>query len=298
MKKIDAHIHVVEYINGFGSFGELIPIGDGVVKYASGKEFRILPVGYGNKEFTIEKAIEKLDENNIEKAVILQGNYLGFQNLYAYKAMKESNRFVSACTIDPFTRNKDAIAKYFFEELGFKIIKLECSCGSGFMANHKPFSLDCPEMKEIYEYARKYKLIVVIDIGKPDSPSYQIDTLKEIVEEYSDVTFVMCHLFSHQINQLDRLKENISKFKLPNVYFDIASVINNTKELYPYPCATSYIKEAINILGSKKLMWGTDMPAGLVNNTYKECIEWIENMDISKKDKENIFYNTANNVYF
>ena len=35
-----------------------------------------------------EKLLEIMDNHNIEKAVILQGNYLGFQNLYSYETMK------------------------------------------------------------------------------------------------------------------------------------------------------------------------------------------------------------------
>jgi len=298
MKKIDAHIHVSEYINGVGSRGELVPLGNGVVSYADGKEFRIIPEGLGDKEFKIETAIEVLNKFNVEKAVIVQGNYLGFQNLYAYKAMKENDRFVSACTYDPFSANRVSIAKHLFEDLGFKIVKLECSIGSGFMAIHNPFSLDCKEMREIYDYARKYNLVIVFDIGRPGSPSYQIDTLVKILKEYSDVNFVICHLLAHQENQMDLLKNNLPKFKLDNVYFDISSVINNTHENYPFPCATLYIKEAIKILGSDRLMWGTDMPAGICKNTYQENVDWIEKMGISDIDKENIFYNTANKVYF
>ena len=38
--------------------------------------------------------------------------------------------------------------------------------------------------------------------------------------------------------------------------------------------------------------------SGIVNNSYKDNIDFIYNMDIDIKDKENIFFNTANKVYF
>lgn len=301
MKFIDSHIHIVKYINGQGSRGELIPLGDGLASYADGKKFRIIPKGLGDYGFSIETAIEMLDKYNIEKAVILQGNYLGFQNLYAYEAqLKYPNRLVSACTYDPYSYNREIIANHLFNELNFKIMKLECSNGSGFMANHETFSLDNSYMREIYDKARKYKLTLVIDIGRPNSNSYQIDNLVKICNEYSDVTFVICHLLAHQINQFDLLKENLNKFKLDNVYFDLASVINNTKpETYPYPTASLYLEETIKILGSEHLMWGTDMPCGINYDTYENNIKWIlDNKNINNIDKENIFYNTANKVYF
>ncbi len=301
MKMIDAHIHVCKYINGQGSRGELIALGDGMVSYADGKEFRIIPKGMGDTGFLIDTAYQTLKKYKISKAVILQGNYLGFQNLYAKEAeIKYPSTFVSACTYDPFSYNRESIAKHLFEDLKFRIIKLECSNGSGFMANHNTFSLNCENMREIYEYARKYNLVVVMDIGRPGNNCYQIDCLLDIVKEYSDVTFVICHLLAHQLNQFDLLKENLNKFKLPNVYFDLASVINNTKpEAYPFNTATKYLEEAIKIVGSDHLMWGTDMPAGIINFSYEENINWILlNENIEKKDKENIFYNTANKIYF
>ena len=179
-------------------------------------------------------------------------------------------------------------------------MKLECSNGSGFMAYHNTFSLDSKEMHEIYDLANEKNITLVFDIGRPGNNCYQVDNLAKIVREYPNITFVICHLLAHQINQLDLLKENLNKFKLPNVYFDLASVINNTKpETYPYPTASIYLREAINILGSDHLMWGTDMPSGICNDTYEHNIDWImKNPLFTDNEKEDIFYNTANKVYF
>lgn len=299
MKLIDSHIHICKYINGFGSRGELIPLGNGMVEYADGKTFRIIPEGMGDYGFSLETAIKVLDENNVDKAVILQGNYLGYQNLYAYEAMqKYRNRIVSAATFDPFSYERESIVNHLFNELNFKIIKLECSSGSGFMANHN-FRLDSDEMQYIYKLALDKNIIVVIDIGRPGSISYQVDILANMVRKYNKVSFVICHLMAHQIGQMDLLKENLAKFKFDNVYFDLASVINNTKEEYPYPEALSYIREAINIVGSNHIMWGTDMPSGIKVNSYKKNIDYIKNSNLfTEEEKEDIFYNTANKLYF
>ncbi len=299
MKFIDSHIHICKYINGFGARGELIPIGGGMVEYADGKTFRIIPEGMGDYGFSLETAMKVLDENKVDKAVILQGNYLGYQNLYAYEAMKKyPKRIAAAATFDPFAYERESIVNHLFNELGFKIIKLECSSGSGFMANHK-FSLDAKEMEYIYKLAQDKNIIVVMDIGRPGSISYQVDTLSKIVRKYSKVKFVICHLMAHQLDQMDLLKENLPKFKLDNVYFDLASVINNTKEEYPYRVAQSYIREAINIVGSNHIMWGTDMPSGIKVNNYKQNVEYILNSDLfSESEKKDLFYNTANKLYF
>ncbi len=143
MKIIDSHMHIVEYINGIGSQGELRALANGMVKYATGQEFRIIPEGMGSTGVTPEELIKLMDKYNVEKGILLQGNYLGFQNLYTFEAIsKYPNRFTGAATLDPFSRNKDKIINYLFDELKFKIIKMEVSNGSGLMCNHETVDLN------------------------------------------------------------------------------------------------------------------------------------------------------------
>lgn len=85
---------------------------------------------------------------------------------------------------------------------------------------------------------------------------------------------------------------------LPNVYFDLASVPNNTKEKYPFPTALNYIKIAIEIVGEDKLLWGSDMPTALNFAGYDEFINYLKDSDINQKCLEKIFYSNANKVYF
>ena len=85
-----------------------------------------------------------MDENEVEKAVLLQGNYIGFQNLYSYEAVRKyPDRFLSAASYDPYSRNKDAIVRHLFEELRIPIVKFEVSTGSGLMSS-KPSTLKEP----------------------------------------------------------------------------------------------------------------------------------------------------------
>lgn len=300
MKIIDGHAHICKYINGIGSEGELIPIGNGYATYASGKTIKMIPDGYGDTGFSYEMLIKVMDEYQIERAVLLQGNYLGLQNLYTAKAVKKyPNRFKGAFMVDPFSYNLDKILNHLVFDLNFKIMKLECSNGSGLMANHSPFSLLDPKMRYLYDFARKNHITVVMDIGRPNNPCYQIDTLNEIVKEYSDVTFVICHLTAVPFDNLDLLVHNLTLLNHKNVYFDTASVMNNTKEPYPFNCARGYIRKAIDILGMDKIIFGTDIPCGISKHSMIENLNYlkIDNL-FTDEELEHIFYLNAKKVYF
>lgn len=101
MKIIDAHAHVVQCIAGTGSQGELRPCGGGRAVYATGHSFQILPPEIGEYDATPEALLRVMDAHGVEKAVLLQGNYFGFQNLYTYEAVRAyPDRFAGAAAYD------------------------------------------------------------------------------------------------------------------------------------------------------------------------------------------------------
>ena len=128
MKIIDAHAHVVQCIAGTGSRGELRPCGGGRAAYAAGDSFQILPPEIGEYDATPEALLRVMDAHGVEKAVLLQGNYFGFQNLYTYEAVRAyPDRFAGAASYDPFSSQVEKIKTHLFDELGFRIVKFEVS---------------------------------------------------------------------------------------------------------------------------------------------------------------------------
>lgn len=292
------HMHLIRVICGIGSEGELAPLGKGRAVYASGKEIQLFPEIYGDMGVTPETLLRVLEENEVEMGVILQGNYAGFQNLYAYEAAKKyPKRIISAGTYDPFFRNKDKIIHHLFEELGIKLIKMEVSNGSGLMANHPTVDLNGSVMHEVYQMAQKHKLLFFIDIGRPGNNCYQVEALSQAIQQYPDLTFVICHLTAPQHNQMDILEKNMHILNLSNVYFDIASLPNNTKQPYPFYEAQSYIRRAIDILGKEKILWGSDFPNAMNYCSYKEAYSYLEESSLfTQEEKEFILYKNAQHL--
>ena len=65
--------------------------------------------------------------------------------------------------------------------------------------------------------------------------------------------------------------------KFDNVYFDLAALPNNTKMPYPFIEAQEYIRLACDIVGSNKLLWGSDFPAAMNYCSYEDSYSYIEN---------------------
>ena len=301
MKIIDAHAHIAQYIAGFTSRGELRAISGGKAQYSTGETFQMFPPELGDIGVSPESLIKVMDDNGVEKAVLLQGNFLGFQNEYTYEAIqKYPERFTGAATYDPFCVKVDEIRKHLFQELNFKAVKFELSNGSGLMANRQPVYLDGQVMNTCYQHAAENGLTVILDIGRPGNACWQVDAVANAVVKYPQITFVICHLLAPQRTDVELLKQSLGKLTMPNVFFDISSLAANQKpETYPYPTAIEHLKNAKAIVGSDKLMFGTDMPCNLARDSYAHLKDYIINSGVfTDRELEDVFYNTAENVYF
>ena len=301
MKIIDAHAHIAQYVAGFTSRGELRGIGGGKAQYCTGEVFQMFPPELGDTGVSPEALIKVMDENGVEKSVLLQGNFLGFQNEYTYEAIKKyPDRFTGAATYDPFCVKVDEIRKRLFEELDFKAVKFELSNGSGLMANRPPVYLDGSVMNGCYKHAADNNLTVVLDIGRPGNPCWQVDAVANAISKYPQVTFVLCHLLAPQRGDVELLKQSLGKLVMPNVYFDISSLAHNQQpEKYPYPTAVEHLKNAKAIVGSDRLMFGTDMPCNLARDSYAHLKDYIINSGLfNQTELEDVFYNTAEKIYF
>ena len=301
IKIIDAHAHVVQCIAGFTSRGELRAAGGGNAVYADGSTFKMIPDGMGEASVSGEDLLKVMNENNVEKAVLLQGQFFGFQNEYTAQVVRKyPDRFVGAGAYDPYCVNAEAVKKHLFKQLGFKIVKFELSNGSGLMAYHQPIDINGEIMRKEYAYACDDGLTVTVDIGRPRNCCWQPEALAQAAKDFPQLKFVVCHLLAPQINDNELLKQTLGKLALPNVWFDLAALAANQKpETYPYPTAVKHLQTAKEVVGTDRLMFGSDMPSTLCRDTYAHLTNYITESGVfTESELEKVMYSTANALYF
>lgn len=301
MRIIDSHVHLIQNIAGFGAKGELRAIGNGQAMWSTGDIINLIPPELGEYNVTAEAIIKFMDENNIEKAVLLQGSFYGFQNHYTYQGMKKyPDRFTGAATYDPFCLEKDAIVDNLFNKLGFRIVKFEVSTGSGLMSYHGKVDLNDRMMDEVFADANDRNLVFVIDIGRAGTFSFQIDKLRDAILRYPKMKFVVCHLLAPRLQDEAVMTDGLKKLNLPNVWFDLAAMPSNVRpEKYPYPTAQRYLKIAKSIVGADRLIFGSDVPSVLTRDSYSNLVNFIMLSDVfTEYEKEKVFYKNAEEVYF
>lgn len=298
MKIIDAHAHVIERISGFGPKGELRPLGKGRARWANGDEIDLIPEALGNYAFTGEALLSLMDSFHVEKSVLMQGSFYGFQNEYTLEMTKQyPDRFVGTGTFDPYCIHKDQLMDRLLNDMKFRVLKFEASSGGGLMGYHDAFPIDGPVFQDIFTTVAQRGVTLVLDIGSPGMESFQVEAVKNAAKKHPDMKIVICHLLAPRKNEKNVLTDSLKALNLENIWFDLAAVPWNL-EPEPYDTAREYLDAAKHIVGTEKLIWGTDVPSVLTKESYRDLIGYITEADIfSSSELEAVFYNNACTAY-
>lgn len=294
MKIIDAHTHVFESLSGFGAKGELRSLGGGRARWANGEEIQMIPPGMGDREFTPETLLSLMDENGVEKAILLQGSFYGFQNEYTYEAaQKYPDRLVACATLDPFCKQADRLLNRFLVEWDIPIVKFETSSGGGLMGYHNDFAIDGEVFSSIFQAVAKAGATLVLDIGSPGMASFQPEAVANVARKYPELKIVVCHLLAPRLGDEKALVQGLQQLALPNVWLDLAAIPWNVEpEPYPYPTGVRYVELAKSIVGAEKLLWGSDVPSPLTRDSYAHLMKYLLGA-FTQQEAENVFYHNA-----
>ena len=294
---IDAHFHLIERITSFSGAGEGRSLGDGRIELATGEIVRIIPESYKADCFTAEMAINLMNQFHIDMAVLLQGGFYGFQNSYIMQiAQKYPKRFYPVGTLDPYSNQSEQILSNLIDTLGFRALKFELSSKYGLIGYHLGFKIDGNEMQPIFERANENRLTLVFDVGGRAQSSYQIEGFARMIKQYSNIRFVMCHLLCPNSSDKNSWEQDIQQISADNVWFDISALPSFVGEQAPYTNSLNYISKALNLLGSGRLLWGSDAPYILTRYSFEDLFEYCQNT-MPSSVLDDVFWKNALTAY-
>jgi len=203
-------------------------------------------------------------------------------------------------TFDPFAFEARSIAEHLIRSFHFRGLKFEISRAFGLCGYHPDLKLDGPQMRWIWELAEENDLVVSLDLGTFGEPSLQVDALAAIAKRHPSVSFVVEHIFypgSDHYAEVRAALEALAPF--PNVNVTVASIPNSLMpEPYPFPSSSRYIAIAKALLGSGRILWGSDLPSVAVNATYRELIDYVQDSGIfSNRELAQVYGENAERIY-
>lgn len=238
----------------------------GLNKFCLNQE-RALPYDLEN---SYEKYIKIMQEVGIEKACIIPipdaGYDIRLSNKYLEEAALYSNeKLLPICRLDNMLANN--ISGAF---LGAKYHKL--------YENIPKARLE--EYLKILEY---YRTPLIIHAAFKDKAKQ----VKYILKIAPNLVVVLAHMGRGHLYTSEQVEDNLTALKpYENVLFETSTVGNSDT-----------VKLACNIVGSDRVMFGSDYPFGRAYQgetySYADELNVVLNADISESEKENVLYNTA-----
>ncbi len=231
------------------------------------EEVQMLPPFMIDGRNSAEVFLANMDYAQVSAAVIVQEYIDGIQNDYL-KTVAETypNRFLVSAMCNYFKPGFAHEAAQLLND-GFRAIKIPAH---RLITSNGRVMLNSPEMMQMYHGMEQKGALLLIDLAEGDT---QVAEMKEIISECPQLKIAIAH-FGFVNRPL--WQEQIKLARNKNVYIESGGItwLYNA-EFYPYPSAVRAIREAMDLVGIEKLMWGSDYPRTICAITYRMAYDFI-----------------------
>lgn len=240
-----------------------------------GEERQMLPPYMTDGQNTAERFLSNMDYAQVAAAVVTQEFIDGLQNSYLMQVEKRyPNRFFTFGMADyrepGFLKHAEELMQIF---RGIKI-----------PAARLPQQFLTDEMMQMMHLLEQQGKILGIELQDGDA---QVGQMEEIIQECPRLKIAIGHFcMVTRHNWLEQIK--LARHE--NVFIEsggITWLFND--EFYPFPSAIRAIKEAAELVGMEKLMWGSDYPRTITAITYKMSYDFVEKTPELTADEKRLF---------
>ena len=237
-----------------------------------GEERQMLPPFMTDGQNTAERFLSNMDYAQVAAAVVTQEFIDGLQNDYLLEVQRQHpDRFFTFGMADYRNTGFLEHAEKLMQE--FRGIKVPVA--------RLPQQFLTDEMMQMMHQMEERGKILGIELMDGD---LQVGQMKEIIEECPRLKIAIGHF--GMVTRPGWL-EQIKLARYENVYIEsggITWLFND--EFYPFPSAVHAIKEAADLVGMEKLMWGSDYPRTITAITYRMSYDFIvKSSELTESDK-------------
>lgn len=237
-----------------------------------------------------EVFLSNMDYAQVSAAVITQEFIDGIQNEYLAEVLSRHPDRFFVCGLCEFRKSgyleqsKELIAK------GFKAIKIPAH---RLLLKEGRVMLNCEEMMQMFRYMEERGILLSIDLADGET---QVPEMEEIIQECPRLKITVGHF---GMVTLPNWKEQIKLARHPNVMIESGGITwLFNEEFYPFRGAVKAIREAAELVGMNKLMWGSDYPRTITAITYKMSFDFVrKSPELSEEEKALFLGENARKFY-
>ena len=294
MKIIDAHSHLWYTQDTEWNGKRISPLPNGRSMFL-GEERQMLPPFMIDGHNTAEVFLSNMDYAQVSAAVVVQEFIDGLQNDYLRKVKANyPNRFFCFAMADYFRDGFYEEARQLLIEDGFKGMAIP----GHRLGRH---SLLSDEMMQMFRLMEKEGKLLSITLKDGDE---QAAELSEVIEECPNLKIAIGHLCMADQPTTPPWDNPLWLMQVclalnENVFLECGGItwLYNT-EFYPFPSAIRALREAADLVGWEKLMWGSDYPRTITAITYRMSYDFVlKSKEITDKQKSLFLAENAKQFY-
>lgn len=255
-----------------------------------GEERQMVPPFMIDGRNSAEVFLSNMNYAQVSAAVVTQEFIDGIQNEYLAKVShKYPDRFF-VCGMCEFRKPGYLQQAKELISSGFKAIKIPAH---HLFLKEGRVMLNSDEMMEMFHYMQEKDIILSIDLADGDT---QVQEMKEIIQEYPQLRIAIGHF---GMVTTPHWQEQIKLARHKNVMIESGGItwLFNS-EFYPFHGAVKAIKEAADLVGMDKLMWGSDYPRTITAITYKMSYDFIlKTTEMTQEEKALFLGKNAERFY-
>lgn len=237
-----------------------------------------------------EVFLSNMDYAQVSAAVVTQEFIDGFQNDYlAEVATRYPDRFF-VCGMCEFRKPGYLDQARQLIVRGFKGIKIPAQ---RLLLQEGRVRLNCEEMMQMFHLMEQNGVLLSIDMA---DGATQVGELEEVIQECPKLKVAIGHF---GMVTRPQWKEQIKLARYPHVRIEsggITWLFND--EFYPFKGAVRAIREAAELVGFEKLMWGSDYPRTITAITYRMSYDFVsKSTELTEREKALFLGENARSFY-
>ena len=259
-----------------------------------GEEVQMIPPFIIDGRNTAEVFLSNMDYAQVAAAVVVQEFIDGIQNDYLAEVQRQyPDRFLTCGMVDYLKDGfcEDAVS---LMDQGFKGIAIP-----GHRLLGKPLTSD--EMMRMFREMERRNVFLSITLEDGDK---QVGELSEVIAECPRLRVAIGHLGMANPPQTpcwenESWRRQMLLARHENVMIESGGItwLYNS-EFYPFPSAIRAIKEATELVGMEKLMWGSDYPRTITAITYRMSYDFVvKSQELTSEEKRLFLGENAKKFY-
>lgn len=234
--------------------------------------------------------LSNMDYAQVSAAVITQEFIDGIQNEYLWDVVTRYPDRFFVCGMCEFRKPGYLEQAKVLLDKGFQAIKIPAH---RLLLKEGRVMLNSEEMMQMFRLMEERNVILSIDLAER---STQVAEMEEIIAQYPRLKIAIGHF---GMVTLPEWKQQILLARYPNVMIESGGItwLFNS-EFYPFKGAIRAIREAADLVGMEKLMWGSDYPRTITAITYKMSYDFVANSsELTEKEKTLFLGENARKFY-